>query len=164
MRTAVKTTGLVIALAGSCVLAGCGGGQSIHVKGVDKICMQNVRVDVVGVARGERRVWEDLSMQQYWSEGNDLRPKSIAKGYAVAKTFTPGGTCEFTITSKDPVWKSWKREGAAYFLVMFDTCSNDKDWRVSLPLSTKCWRSRRIDITVAPNGVEPQTRQKKCKE
>jgi hypothetical protein len=52
---------------------------------------------------------------------------------------------------------------------MFDTCSDSQAWRLSLPLSAKCWSGRTkkgaIEISIQPSGVVPETTPKpKCKE
>jgi hypothetical protein len=159
MRAKIERIGLVIALASGGLLTGCG--PSIHVKGLGDICKQNVRVDIVGVNWMEKQQWEALSMQDYWSEGNQRRKDSIDQGYNLPVTFSPGGSCEVTVKEKDPLWKNWKRRKATYFLVMFDTCSDDQAWRLCLPLSWKCWLGRTkkgtIEVSIQPSGVVPTT-------
>ncbi|MBN1508254.1 MAG: hypothetical protein JW955_15510 [Sedimentisphaerales bacterium] len=159
MRAMVKTTELVIVLAGGCLLAGCGG-RSIHIKGTGDICRQNVRVDVVGVNSMEKERWEKgLPMQDYWSESNPFRKESVDQSLRV--TFSPGGPCEVTIKEKDPIWRKWKRDKATDFLVMFDTCSDSEAWYACLPLSAKQWKGRTrrgtIEISILPSRVKPET-------
>lgn len=166
MRVKVRPIGLVIAMAGASLLAGCG--QSIHIQGVGDVRKQNVRVDVVGVNWVEKQQWEALSMQEYWSEGNQRRKDSIDQGYNRPVTFSPDSPCEIVVEQKDPLWKNWKQRKATHFLVMFDTCSDDQAWRLSLPLSAKCWRGQTkkgvIEISIQPSGVVPTTAPRaKCK-
>jgi len=162
MRAMVRTIGLVTALVAGSLLSGCA--RSIHIEGLGDIRKQNVRVDVVGVNWVEKQQWEALSMQDYWSEGNQLRKDAIDQKYNLPVTFSPGKLCAVTIRGKDPHWKNWTRRKATHFLVMFDTCSDNQAWRLCLPLSTKCWSSRTIEISIQPSGVVPKTAPKpKCK-
>jgi len=166
MGTKVEKIGLMVVLAGGSLLAGCG--QSIHIQGLGDIREQNVRVDIVGVNWVEREQWETLSMQDYWSEGNQRRKDSIEQGYNRPVEFLANGPCEITVKQKDPLWRNWKKRKATHFLVMFDTCSDNQAWRLCLPLSAKCWKgqTRRgvIEVSIQPSGVVPTTAPKaKCK-
>ncbi len=158
MRTNAGKIGCAMMLAAGVMLGGC---QTIHVQGVGDVCNQNVRVDVVGVSWVERPQWEALSMQEYWSEGNQRRKDSIDQGYNLPIRFGPGNPCEVTLKKKDRVWKKWKERGATHFLVMFDTCRDDQSWRLCLPLSGKCWggltAKKAIEVLIQPSGVSPKT-------
>ena len=166
MRAQIRTIGLTMIMAGSSLLAGCG--VNIHVQGVGDIRKQHVRVDIVGVNWVEKQQWETLSKQDYWSEGNQRRKDSIDQGYNLPITFSPGSPCEITLKPSDPLWQTWKQRRATHFLVMFDTCPDEQSWRLSLPLSSKCWRGRTpngmIEVSIQPSGVVPTTAPKaKCK-
>lgn len=166
MRARIKKIGLAIALAGGSLLAGCG--LNIHVEGIGDVRQQHVRVDVVGVNWVEKQQWEAISMQDYWSEGNQRRKDSIDQGYNLPVTFSPGSPCEISLKPSDPVWQNWKQRKATHFLVMFDTCSDEQSWRLCLPLSAKCWSGRAphrtIEVSIQPSGVVPKTAPKaKCK-
>jgi len=167
MRAKAGKIGLLLALAGGSLLAGCGG-RSIYVAGVGDIRKQNVRVDVVGVNWVEKQQWETVSMQDYWSEGNRRREDSISQGYNLSLAFSPDKPCEITIKDSDPLWQNWAQRKATHFLVLFDTCSDSKAWRLCLPLSPKCWEksaAKKIEIAIQPSGVVPRTAPKaKCKE
>jgi hypothetical protein len=167
MRANAGRIGLLLTLAASGLLAGCSG-RSIHVLGVGDVLRQNVRVDVVGVNWVEKQQWETVSMQDYWSEGNQRREDSIRQGYNLSLAFSPDSPCDITIKDSDPLWQIWEQRKATHFLVLFDTCSDSKAWRLCLPLSRKCWdrsAAKKIEVAIQPSGVIPQTAPKaKCKE
>jgi hypothetical protein len=160
MRTQVQRIVATVALGASIVLAGCPDNSlKISVQGVGKtIGEQNVRVDVVGVSPLERPQWEEASKQEYWGEANNQRRQDAGElGYLGLWTFELGKTPEIVIKEKEKLWQTWKERGATHFLVMFDTCTDAKKWRLCLPLSEKCWRdsmeNRTIQVLIQPSGV-----------
>jgi hypothetical protein len=154
-----------LAVAGGSLLAGCG--RSIQVTGVGDVLKQHVRVDIVGVSWAEKQQWEAVSMQDYWSEGNQRRKDSISQGYNLPFTFRPNDPCKITIKDNDPLWQNWEGRKATHFLVLFDTCSDSQGWRLCLPLSKKCWKGsarKRIEIVIQPSGIVPRAAPKdNCK-
>lgn len=160
MKTLAKNVALAFVMTTGIVVGGCSS-LAIHVQGLGDICQQHVRVDIAGVNWMERKQWEDVAMQEYWASDNKRRKESLEQHYNQSVTFEPKKLCEVLIKETDPVWKTWKNNGATHFFVMFDTCTDARAWRVCLPLQPKYWRGRtnngRIEVYLQPSGVIVKT-------
>jgi len=161
MRTPVQRIVVTAALAAaSIVLGGCPP-RSILIQGLGDVRKQSIRVDVVGVSPLERPQWEEASMQEYWSEANNQRRRDAGElGYLGLWTFEPGKNPEVVIKENEKIWQAWQERGATHFLVMFDTCTDAKKWRLCLPLAKKCWKGstedNTIHVLIQPSGVVPK--------
>jgi hypothetical protein len=160
MKANPKRLMLIPALLTGVVVSGCSG-RSIHITRIGDIANQHVRVDVVGVNWMEKKQWENTSMQDYWTPGNQRRQDSLAQGYNHSVKFEPAKPYDIVIRERDPIWKTWRERGATHFFVMFDTCTDPSAWSVCLPLAPKYWRGRTqkdtIEIHLQPSGIVLKT-------
>jgi hypothetical protein len=123
-----------------------------------------VEVHLVAVNRFEKDLWEQESMTNYWTPGNQLRQS--AKDYTRIIRFGQG-PCKQTIPSSDPIRKKWRARQAEYLFVLADLPGTFTDMpgnadarRVRLPApDSECWglTQREINISIESGKVVPLT-------
>jgi hypothetical protein len=150
---------------------GCQSGRRVNVIATDEICRKSVEVHLVAVNRFEKDTWEQVSMTNYWTPGNQLRQS--ARPYTCVIQFGQGA-CKQTLTPGHPVQKIWRDRNAEYLFVLADLPGTFPDMpgnadarRVRLPaLDSKCWglHQREINISIESGKVVPLTvsESKKC--
>ncbi|MBN2592664.1 MAG: hypothetical protein JXA81_04080 [Sedimentisphaerales bacterium] len=143
---------------------GCQIGRRVNVIATDEICRKSVEVHLVEINRFEKDLWEQMSMTDYWTPGNQVRQS--AKHYTWAIQFGQGA-CKQILSPRHPIQKIWRDRNAEYLFVLADLPGTFSDMpgnadarRVRLPaLDSKCWGllQREINISIESGKVVPLT-------
>ncbi|MFM9996873.1 MAG: hypothetical protein ACKVU4_13860 [Phycisphaerales bacterium] len=109
-----------------------------------------ISVDIVGLNDTQVGAWSGYRISRYWSPGDRLR--SEAASFRVGRTFGPSSPGPQTLARTDPVWATWKQNGAMHLCVIADlpgAQSGDTDLRrIVIPLDQRRWDVETIKITV----------------
>lgn len=149
MKLALQT---MLATAGMAALAffgaGCGSNfqPSIQPQLSPALASATVTVDMVGINESELGIWRSKDVLDYFSAGDTLRES------ANKITFTFEQEASAILSSSDPIWEQWKRQGVAYVVVMADLpgfLSRDSKRRQIIPLDGERWADTPNMITVS---------------
>jgi hypothetical protein len=153
--------GLTLCLTGCSLLSPCKPGKpgkprayNVTVNLDPALRQGSVVVDLVAVNSSSLRVWEDYSMNKYWTEGNDMRADAEKRGDKVTISFIAGQALTNTFGVKDPRWTRWLGQRATHLLVLADLpVQTDKPGtldprRQVLPLDPCHWPKKTKDLVV----------------
>jgi hypothetical protein len=118
--------------------------------------LRPVEVNVIGVSPDALATWENKSITDYFKPPDLLR-RSAEKGVLRLGPDAPSAT----FSAADPLWDTWKSEGAASLLIICDFprqpggSPGDQDpRRRTLPLDESRWGDRRtINVVVKSDGL-----------
>jgi hypothetical protein len=164
MRTALLTGHILAALLVTFLAVGCQSSRCVNVIANEELCRKSVEVHLVEVNRFEKDIWEQVSMNNYWTPGNQLRQS--AKDYTYVIRFGQG-PCKLTLPPNHPIQKIWQHRNAEYLFVLADLPGTFSDMpgnadarRVRMPaLDSECWGllQREINISIESGKVVPLT-------
>jgi len=139
------------------LLAGCARLGQYTVQVESGTATDSIQVDVVGVNEAEYERWATYPMTEYWSPGNTFRNTAADR---VVLRFGMGREPTQVIPRKDACWRAWRARQCRYLFVltnagpMRSTEGVQSDpRRLILPLETKRWDSRTIQVHVQAGGV-----------
>ena len=127
-------------------------------------------VDLIGVPPEKLEEYRTMSASQYWQANSQKRQG--AKEYTKTLSFSQDNKDPKTITKKDPMWKTWKNQGARWLVVMSnlpgrhaDAPGDQDDRREIIPLEAYRWKGNKINILIKPSGadISPPTNPEKKK-
>jgi hypothetical protein len=119
---------------------------------------RKVEVDLVGINEKQNERWQNYSMTKYWQPGDALSGSVQVKKLI----FDPGNTSAQTLSSSDPIWDTWLKDGAnrLYVLTLLPgitaDAEGDKDPRRQIePLACYRWLKHdgNIEIKVQRTGI-----------
>ena len=132
----------------------------VDVKATDRICGKSVEVHLVGVNKSQIGRWDEVSMTKYWEPENELRKS--AKDYTHVVRFGQG-PCEITLSTKDPIRRTWKKRRVEYLYILADLPGifDDKDGiadarRSRIPaLNSECWPffENKVNINIESGDI-----------
>jgi hypothetical protein len=164
MRTVLIKGRVCAVLLVTLLVAGCQSTRRVNVIATEEICRKSVEVHLVEVNRFEKDLWEQVSMTDYWTPGNQLRQS--ARDYTCVVHFGQG-PCRQILAGNHPIQKIWKNRKAEYLFVLADLPGtfpnlpgNADARRVRLPaLDSKCWGwlQGEINISIESGKVVPLT-------
>lgn len=167
MTSMTKTFWAAVTVLGAAlVLGGCGGPGRYDV-GVTldpALKGQTVEVDLIGVNNtASLNNYKGYDVNRYFAAGDAMRTDTRDKRYTMK--FVAGGQDKQTLSSSDPKWDQWNTPTDLVVIASIPGLADKKGEsdprRKVLPLDTKRWEGRRLDILVTRSGLEVLTPEKK---
>lgn len=146
-------------------LGGCGGPgrYDVEVTLDGALKGQTVEVDLIGVNNAQKLgIYKAYEVSKYFGAGDNQRADEKSKH---TMKFVAGGADKQVLSSGDAKWENWNTPTDLVVMASIPGLADKKGEmdprRTILPLDTKNWEGRKLEIQVTRSGLNVLTHQKK---
>lgn len=168
MTSLTKTTWMVLTVVSALMclaLGGCGGPgrYDVEVTLDGALKGQTVEVDLIGVNNAANlNKYKAYEVSKYFAAGDTMRADATTKH---TMKFVAGGADKQTLSNGDAKWEQWNTPTELVVMASIPGLADKKGEmdprRTILPLDTKNWEGRKLEIQVTRSGLNVLTHQKK---